>query len=125
MGNFWEGFRNSWGLLRAPFIMLVLGMVFKRALGGFWARFWFDFRGFGMDFGRVWEGFGRDFRGFWLILGYSGLFWILGTRMADLRKILAGAPCCLLLLCWSLRSKSVLAFACCCLLGHAFAPSSI
>ena len=45
--------------------------------------------------------------------------------LADLRKIFAGAPCCLLLLSWSLSSKSVLAFACYCLLGHAFAPWSV
>ena len=35
-----------------------------------------------------------------------------------------GAVCCLLLLSWSLSSKSVLGFACCCLLGHVFAPRS-
>ena len=67
--------------------MLVFGMVLKRALGGFWARFWFDFRGFGRDFGRFGEGFGRDFPGVWLILGYSGFFWILGTLMDDLGSI--------------------------------------
>ena len=81
-------------------------------------------------FGRFWPPpalefkFGRDFRAFWAILGYSGLFWVIGLFLAALRKIFAGAVCCLLLLSWSLSSKSVLAFACCCLPGHVFASRS-
>ncbi len=50
-------------------------------------------------------GLGRDFRAFWVILGYYGLFWVIGVFLADLRMIFAGAPCCLLLLSWSLSSK--------------------
>ncbi len=34
--------------------MLVFGMVFASGLGGFWIGFWFDFRVFWEDFGRVW-----------------------------------------------------------------------
>ena len=33
-------------------------------------------------------------RAFWVILGLCGLFWAVGVFWADLRKILAGAPCC-------------------------------
>ena len=51
--------------------MLVFGMVFKRALGGFWARFWLDFNGFGRDFGRVLGGIFEDSGRFCAILGYS------------------------------------------------------
>ena len=43
--------------------MLVFGMVFKSALGGFWARFRLDFEGFGGDLGLIleaWEMFGKD-----------------------------------------------------------------
>ena len=35
-----------------------------------------------------------DLRAFWVILGLCGLFWAVGVFWADLRKILAGAPCC-------------------------------
>ena len=42
-------------------LMLVFGVVFKSALGGIRAGFCFDFKGSGMDFGRVlgsfWDGF--------------------------------------------------------------------
>ena len=44
--------------------MLVAGMLSGRALGGSWARFWFDFEGFGTGLGRVWEGSGRVLGGF-------------------------------------------------------------
>ena len=74
--GFWERFGRgldllsaSWATFERHFLVLVFGMVFKSALGGFWARFWFDFRGFGMDLGRVWEGLGRILGG---ILGDSG-----------------------------------------------------
>ena len=63
------------------------------------------------SWGGFWEGLGGTFE-------HSGLF------LAALRKIFAGAVCCLLLLSWSLSSKSVLAFACCCLPGHVFASRS-
>ena len=58
-------------------------------------------------------------------LGYYALFWVIGVFLAALRKIFAGAPCCLVLVSWSLSSQSVLALVCCCLLGHAFAPWSM
>ena len=60
LGGFGEGFGRdleplgtSWGVLGAFFFMLVLRMVFKSVLEGFWAGFWFDFGGFGKNFGRV------------------------------------------------------------------------
>ena len=122
LGRDLEALGASWVVLGSPFFTLVFGVVVKSALGGTSAGLWLDFQGFGEDFGRVLGRLGRDFRAFWAILGYSGLFWVIGVFLADLRKIFAGAPCCLLLLSWSLSSKSVFAFACCCLLGHAFAP---
>ena len=61
---------SSIGLLEAS------GLDFGSILGGL-EGIW---GGFG-------KGFGRDFRGFWLILGYSGLFWVLGTLMDDLGSI--------------------------------------
>ena len=119
--------------------MLALFFALGRFLNVFWVLLllFFDLlsilNGFLKDLGRVlrvsWEGFGRvlgrlgrDFRAFWAILDYSRLFWVIGLFLAALRKIFAGAVCCLLLLSWSLNSKSVLAFACfCLLLGPAFA----
>ena len=44
-------------------------------------------------------GFGRDLTGFCLILGYSGLFWIIGKLLDDLGSILAGAACFLACFC--------------------------
>ena len=44
--------------------MLVFGLVFKRALGSFWVRFWVNLRRFGMDFGRVGGGFWEGLEGF-------------------------------------------------------------
>ena len=75
--------------------MLVFGVVFKSALGGVWFGFWLNFNGFWGDFGKVLAGLGRDLRAFWVILGLCGLFWAVGVFWADLRKILAGAPCCI------------------------------
>ena len=60
----WEGFGEGFGrglevfgvsesAFGRYFFMLVLGMVFRRALGGFWPRFWLDLVGFGRDLGRV------------------------------------------------------------------------
>jgi len=68
LGGFGGGFGRglealgaSWVVLEALIFMLVFGMVFKSALGGFWGASWFDFEGFAMDLGRVlggvWEGF--------------------------------------------------------------------
>ena len=112
----------SWAVLEPLFSMLAFGVVFKSALGGIWVGFLRDFKGFGTDFGRVLGGLGRNFRAFWVILVHYRLFSMIGLFLADLCKIFAGAPCCLLLLSWRLSSKSVLAFASYCLLGHAFAP---
>ena len=60
MGGFGEGFGRdlkaleaSWVVLRAHFFVLVFGMVFKGALGGFRARFWLDFKGFRKGPGRI------------------------------------------------------------------------
>ena len=74
--------------------MLVFGVVFKSALGAVWPGFWFDFNGFWEGFGRILGRFGKNVRAFWVILGLCGLFWAVGVFWADLRKILAGAPCC-------------------------------
>ena len=59
LGGFGEGFGGGLEALAASrvdfwvrFFMLVLGMVFKSALGGVRAGFCFDFGGFGGDFGR-------------------------------------------------------------------------
>ena len=72
-GEVWEGLGKdlkplgaSWAVLGPLFCMLVFGMVFESALGGIWARFLRDFKGFGTDFGKVLEGLGRDFRTFWV-----------------------------------------------------------
>ena len=105
MGGFGGGFGRdleplgaSWAVLEPLFSMLAFGVVFKSALGGIWAGFWRDFEGFGRDFGRVLGGLGKDFRTFWVILVYYGQFSMIGLFLIDLRKIFAGAPCCLLLL---------------------------
>ena len=76
------------------FFILVFGMVFKNALGAVWLGFWFDFNGFGEDFGKVLGRFGRNLLAIWVILSLCGLFWAVGVFWADLRKILVGAPCC-------------------------------
>ena len=89
-----EALGAFWVVLEALFFMLVFGVVFKSALGAVWLGFWFDFNGFGEDFGKVLGRFGRNLRTFWVILGLCGLFWAVGVFWADLRKILAGAPCC-------------------------------
>ena len=68
LGGFGEGFGRgleplgaSWATFWRLFLMLVFGMLSKRALGGSWARFWLDFEGSGEGFG---EGFGRVLRQF-------------------------------------------------------------
>ena len=85
-GGFWEGLEalgSSWVVFWPSFFVLVFGMVFKRALGGLWARFWLDFQGFGKDFGRVlrgfWEGFSRILDG----SGVLPLFWAVCVFLAD------------------------------------------
>ena len=105
MGGFGGGFGRdleplgaSWAVLEPLFSMLAFGVVFKSALGGIWAGFLRDLKGFGKDFGRVLGGLGRDFRTFWVILVYYGQFSMIGLFLVDFRKIFAGAPCCLLLL---------------------------
>ena len=72
--------------------MLVFGVVFESALVAVWPGFRFDFNGFWEDLGEVLGRFGRNLRTFWVILGLCKLFW--AVFWADLRKILAGAPCC-------------------------------
>ena len=49
-GGVWERFGRglellsaSWATFERHFLVLVFGMVFKSALGGFWARHWVDF----------------------------------------------------------------------------------
>ena len=61
-----------------------------RLLASILARFFGVWTGFGKGLGRVW---GRDFEGFWVVLGYSGFFWILGALLDDLGSILADAGC--------------------------------
>ena len=67
-GGFWERFVRglklpsaSWATFERHFLVLVFGMVFKSALGGFWARLWVDFNGilggFGRVLRRIWGGF--------------------------------------------------------------------
>ena len=123
---FWEGFVGaSSGLLgcsAGSFFHACIWSVLQKCSWGHlgwilaglkrvWEVFW-------ERLGRVMGGLGRDFRAFWVILGCYSLFWVIGAFLANLRKIFAGAPCCLLLLCWGLSSKSVLAFASCLLLGR-------
>ena len=80
MGGFGGGFGRdlealgaSWVVFGALFLILVFGVVFKRALGGILAGLWLDFRGVGEG---VWEVFGSNFQAFWGILGYCGFFWV-------------------------------------------------
>ena len=75
--------------------------------------------------GRVLAEILKDSGWFWATLGFSGFLGRSWTILGAFRKIFASAPCCLLLLSWRLSSKSVLSFACYCLLGHAFAPWSV
>ena len=70
---------HYYNFLKGLFFKLVFGVVFKSALGGLWAGFWVDFKGSGTDLGGFWLGFGRKFREFWLVLGYCGLHWVIGT----------------------------------------------
>ena len=151
-GGVWNGLGTLWaalGRLLLVFFDVQNRAFFKRGskmgskslLARFWEGLGRIWGGFGEEFGRIWTflcrlwpnsggiwknmallQLGKDFRAFWAILGYSGLFWVIGLFLAALRKIFAGAVCCLLLLSWSLSSKSVLAFACCCLLGQSCAP---
>ena len=87
------------------------------------------------------------FAGFLLVFPFSCLFLLAATQLELKFKISscfclfclvlacfgcfgclcchAAASCCLLLLFWSWSSNSVLAFACCSLLGHALAPWSM
>ena len=91
MGRVLGGVWRLWEPLRAFF-----GVIFSCFYLGWSSKGLLEASG--LDFGSIsggleWilggfgEGFGRDFRGFWLILGYSGLFWILGTLMDDLGSI--------------------------------------
>ena len=61
--------------------MLVFGVVFKSAPGGFFAGSWVDFSRFGRDLGMV-------LGGFWVILGCSGLFLVIRTFVDDFWKVL-------------------------------------
>ena len=71
LGGFGGGFGKGlealgafWVVLEALFFMLVFRVVFISALGAVWLGSWFDFNGFGEDFGRVLGGFGRNLRTF-------------------------------------------------------------
>ena len=78
LAPFWRGFGRglealgaSWAICGPHFLVLVFGMLSKRALGGFWARFGLDFGGLGGVWGGFWDGFGGQnwyfvylFRGF-------------------------------------------------------------
>jgi len=99
-----EALGRSWVIFWRRFFMLAFGMIFKRGLGGFWARFWFDFKGFGRDFGRIWDGFwlslallGSPWPSLallscpWLCLSLLGSFW--------LSLALLGFPCLSLMTC--------------------------
>ena len=133
MGGFGGGFGRdlealgaSWVVFGALFLILVFGVVFKRALGGILAGLWLDFKGLGKGFGRFLKGIFKYSGGFWAIVVFSGLnsshkpaLQHLNTPARFARAfcprehvIFAGAPYCLLLLSSSLSSKSVLAFAC-------------
>ena len=98
MGRDLEPLEASWGVLEPLFSMLAFALVFKSVLGTIWVGILRDFEGIGTDLGRVLEGLGRDFRMFWAILVYYRQFSMIGLFFAGPRKILAGAPCCLLLL---------------------------
>ena len=50
----------AWVAFWVHVFMLVLGVVFKSARGGFFAGSWVVFFRFGRDLGRVLGGFGRD-----------------------------------------------------------------
>ena len=52
LGAFYSGV-SFW----LQFLMLVLGMLSKRALGGFWAPFELHFEGSGRGLGRILGGF--------------------------------------------------------------------
>ncbi len=49
LGRDLEPLGASWVVFGALFSKLVFGMVVKGAFGGYWARFWVDFRRFGND----------------------------------------------------------------------------
>ena len=94
-----------------------------RLLASIFPRFCGVWTVFGEGLGRV---LGRDFGGFWVVLGYSGFFWILGALLDDLGSILADAGCsfacfCVLLLIFSSFCLLVLAIACHCWLLVALA----
>ena len=55
-----EALGASWAAFRVHFFMLVFGVVFKSAPGGFFAGSWVDFSRFGRDLGRVLGWFWRD-----------------------------------------------------------------
>ena len=123
MGGFGGGFGrdlealgSSWVVFGALFLMLVFGVVFKRALGGILAGLWLDFRELGKGFGRFLGGIFKHSGGFWAIVVFSGLNSSHKPALQHLNTpahvIFAGAPYCLLLLSFCLSSKSVLAFAC-------------
>ena len=61
LGRVLEPLGVSWAVFCTHFFMFVFGVVVKSALGGVWAGFWFDFKGFGKDLGRILEGFSEDF----------------------------------------------------------------
>ena len=65
-GRLWEGLGSSWGLLGCFGNSVFHAGIWnglQNALGAVWLEFWFDFNGFGADFGkvlgRVWDGLKR------------------------------------------------------------------
>ena len=55
LGRVWRLLGASWAMFWPHFFVLAFGMLSGRALGGFYARFRLDFKGFGRGLGRVLE----------------------------------------------------------------------
>ena len=91
LGRVLGGVWRLWGALRQFFGVIFSCLYLGWSSIGLLEASGFDFGsilgGLEGTLGGFGKGFGRDFKGFWLILGYSGLFWILGTLMEDLRSI--------------------------------------
>ena len=79
MGRVWRALGASWWIFGLHFWVLILGMLSKRALGGFW-------EGLGLDLGSILEGLGG-------ILGRFG--WVLGRFWDGLGDVLedSGGKC--------------------------------
>ena len=76
VGLFWEVFFSCLYLEWSSKVLLeASGLDFASIL-----------RGLGRILGVFWLGFGRKFREFWLVLGYCGLHWVIGTFWDDLGR---------------------------------------